>query len=451
MRSLRLMVLGLSTLLSTLLFHAAAVAAAEFPLKEGDVWVMAGDSITAQHLHSNYFEAFCFARYPSLKFAFRNSGVGGHTIPSTLARYDYDIDGWKPTIVSVELGMNDQGGFTPEQYIANMTTMVERIRAGKARPIMFTASPINNGDTLAKIGGNGRLQQYAKVLKEFSGKQDLLFADQFHLLVDVWGKNKPREILARTLPALQALATDEQLVGSEHLKAFLSAQEKTAEQPVSMEGDPVHPGPPGQLMMAAALLKELNANPFVSSVSLEASGKGLEAKGCKVDNVKAEGGKLSFDRLDTSLPFPIPADGAQAVPLYPTIDELSQYTLQVKGLDGKNFSIKVNGVALPRQVTAEALGKGVNLTSLANARSRMPAAAPNAIAQQGQAVLNAVATKEGLVGQWRGVSQRAHAAGAPAELKTALADINTKVVEADAKIREAATPKPLHFEISAAE
>ena len=25
---------------------------------------MAGDSITAQHLHSNYFEAFCFARYP---------------------------------------------------------------------------------------------------------------------------------------------------------------------------------------------------------------------------------------------------------------------------------------------------------------------------------------------------------------------------------------------------
>ena len=45
--------------------------------------MMAGDSITAQHLHSNYFEAFCFARYPNLKFAFRNSGVGGNTIPST--------------------------------------------------------------------------------------------------------------------------------------------------------------------------------------------------------------------------------------------------------------------------------------------------------------------------------------------------------------------------------
>src|SRR5262249_13080680 len=36
-------------------------AADKFPLQEGDVWVMAGDSITAQHLHSNYLEAFCYA------------------------------------------------------------------------------------------------------------------------------------------------------------------------------------------------------------------------------------------------------------------------------------------------------------------------------------------------------------------------------------------------------
>ena len=32
-----------------------AAEPAAFPLKDGDVWVMAGDSITAQHLHSNYF------------------------------------------------------------------------------------------------------------------------------------------------------------------------------------------------------------------------------------------------------------------------------------------------------------------------------------------------------------------------------------------------------------
>jgi GDSL-like Lipase/Acylhydrolase family len=126
---------------------AAQSPAADFPLKDGDIWVMAGDSITAQHLHSNYFEAFCFARYPKLKFAFRNSGVGGHTIPSTLVRFDYDIAAWNPTVVSVELGMNDKGGTPADKFIANMATMVQRIRSIKARPVIFAASPVNNGDT----------------------------------------------------------------------------------------------------------------------------------------------------------------------------------------------------------------------------------------------------------------------------------------------------------------
>src|SRR5687768_15262613 len=75
-----------------------AQAADGFPLRDGDTWVMAGDSITAQHLHSNYFEAFCFARYPQLTFRFRNSGVGGDTIPKVLARFDWDVAAWKPTV-----------------------------------------------------------------------------------------------------------------------------------------------------------------------------------------------------------------------------------------------------------------------------------------------------------------------------------------------------------------
>src|SRR5580704_114885 len=121
----RLLLAALLAMSLALPLHAAEPAA--FPLKDGDVWVMAGDSITAQHLHSNYFEAFCFARYPKLKFAFRNSGVGGHTIPSTIARFDYDIAAWRPTVVSVELGMNDQGGTPTDKFIDNMGKMVGRI------------------------------------------------------------------------------------------------------------------------------------------------------------------------------------------------------------------------------------------------------------------------------------------------------------------------------------
>src|SRR5204863_4127981 len=132
-------------------------AADAFPLKDGDVWVMAGDSITAQHLHSNYFEAFCYARYPGMRFAFRNSGVGGDTIPKVLARFDWDVAAWKPTVVSVELGMNDQGGFTTEKFMENMATLTQHIREVKARPVFLTASPVNDGSTSQKLGGNARL------------------------------------------------------------------------------------------------------------------------------------------------------------------------------------------------------------------------------------------------------------------------------------------------------
>lgn len=416
---------------------------ADFPLKQGDTWVMAGDSITAQHLHSNYFEAFCFARYPQLKFAFRNSGVGGHTIPSTLARFDYDIAAWKPTVVSVELGMNDKGGTPTDKFVANMTTMVERIRSVKARPIILSASPVNDGTTMANLGGNQRLHEYAVALKDFSAKEQIPYADQFHALVDVWGLNKSKETMAGTILKLKQASADDALVGVEHLRAFLAAQAKSPLPLVSMQGDAVHPGPPGQLMMAAALLKALGADGFVSSLTLAADGKVVEAKGCKVDGLKAEAGRIEFDRLDERLPFPIPEDAQTVTAFYPTILDLSQYTLKVTGLKDGSYSMKINGIA-SATLTSRELANGVNLTAL----SPIAPATVNPITAQSRAILSAVANKENLVGQWRGQSKQASAPGAAPELQEKLALVTKTVEEADEKIRQAAKPQKLHFEIA---
>lgn len=425
---------------------AVAQAKAEFPLKDGDIWVMAGDSITAQHLHTNYFEAFCFARYPNLKFSFRNSGVGGHTIPTTLARFDYDIAAWKPTVVSVELGMNDQGGTPTEKFVSNMGTMVARIRAIKARPVILSASPMNNGDTMAKLGGNKKLNEYAVALKEFCAKENIPYGDQFHALVDIWGNNKPKEILANTMVSLKQMACDDSLTGVEHLRAFLAAQEKLPVGPVSMQGDAVHPGSCGQLLMAATLLKELGADGFVSSVSIDGGGKVTEAKGCKVDGVKAEGEKIEFDRLDERLPFPIPDEARAVLSLCPTILDLSRYTLKVTGLKDGNYTLRINGIATAT-LAAKEFDAGVNLTAF----GPLPQAKEvNPIVAQGRAILAAVSGKEGVVGQWRGLSQKAHAADAAQELKEQLAALDKKVQEADEKIREAAKPQKLHFELSPA-
>lgn len=444
--------LMLQRVIASLLFSVIAIGsltaadpAAEFPLKDGDIWVMAGDSITAQHLHSNYFEAFCFARYPELKFAFRNSGVGGHTIPSTLARFPYDIAAWKPTVVSVELGMNDSGGTTKEQFLENMATMVERIRKTGARPVILSASPVNDGVLLAKAQGrNLRLSEYAKGLEAFCAQEKIPYADQFHELVDRWAQNKPREQLANSLNNLKQLAADDRLTGVEHLRQFLAAQAKDPNQPVSMQGDAVHPGPPGQLMMAAALLKKLGARSQVSSATIDATGKVVEAKDCQISDVAAEEGKLSFTRLDERLPFPIPDDARAVVALYPTILELSQYTLKVPGLKPGSYTLKINDASVA-SCTGEELAAGVNLTNL-----QAPAGSKNPIATQSGAILAAVAAKEGIVSTWRGLSQRAHAAGAEAKLKEDLAALTEKVEAADAAIRKAAQPQSLRFEIVSA-
>lgn len=428
---------------------AKPLAAADFPLSDGDVWVMAGDSITAQHLHSNYFEAFCYARYPKLKFAFRNSGVGGHTIPSTLARFEYDIAAWKPTVVSVELGMNDSGGTPTEQFIANMGGMLQRIRGIKARPVILAASPVNDGTTMARLAGrNVRLDEYAKALKAFAAKEEVPYADQFHALIDLWGQNKPRETLANALPALRQAATDGKLAGIEHLRAFLADQDKSPGRLVSMQGDAVHPGPPGQLLMAAALLKALGAEVFVSSATLDASGKVMQSKGCQIENVSAaeDGRGLQFQRLDERLWFPIPEDARAAAAIDPTPFELSQYTLKVTGLKPGSYAVQINGIAVAT-VSDTALARGINLTEFG---PQPGAKGVSPIIAQSKAILDAVAAKEAIVSQWRGLSQRAHAAGGSPDLKEQLAALTKKVEEADGKIRAAAEPKKLKFEIAAA-
>jgi lysophospholipase L1-like esterase len=426
-----LLVVGVSTLL---VGPARPAEPARFPLRDGDSWVMAGDSITAQHLHSNYFEAFCYARYPKLTFRFRNSGVGGDTVPRVLARFDWDVAAWKPTVVSVELGMNDQGSATPEQFIANMAQLDAKIKSIGARPVYFTSSPVNSGETINQ-GRNAKLHQFALALKEFAQKEHAPFADQFHPVLQVWNRNKPLEKLADALTVLKGVARDDAVAGVEHLRAFLDAQAKQPVAAVSMQGDPVHPGPPGQLIMAAELLKALGAEPFVSSVTLDAHGKVAEAKGCRVEGAKAEGGKITFDRLDEALPFPIPDEARGVLLIDPTVLELSQYTLKVTGAAGPH-RLSVDGTDVG-VIGADLLGRGVNLTTFVK----------GPIAEQGRQVLAAVAAKEGLVGQWRRASRSAAAPGAPADARDKLNDLTKQVEEADAKIREAAKPRKLHFEL----
>jgi hypothetical protein len=178
----------------------------------------------------------------------------------------------------------------------------------------------------------------------------------------------------------------------------------------------------------------------VSAATIDAAGKLVEAIGCRVEGVTSRDGALAFDRLDERLPFPIPDEARAVLPLFPAILDLSQYTLKVTGLKAHQYTLKINGIQAAT-LPARQLEAGVNLTALGSATDANP------IAAQGREILSAVAAKESLVSQWRGLSPRAHAAGAAAELKEQLLALATKVDEADAKIRAAARPQKLRFEL----
>jgi hypothetical protein len=238
------------------------------------------------------------------------------------------VAGWKPTVVSVELGMNDAGGTPTDKFIANMFAMVARIKKAGARPVILSASPVNDGLGAGKFAKRyARLDEYATALKVFAEKEKFPYADQFHALVEVWAKNKQDT------------------------------------KGVNLTGDAVHPGAPGQLMMAASLLKGLGAEGFVSEATLDAAGTVTVAKGCAITNAKADSGALSFDRLDETLPFPIPHNARVILPIAPDVLDLSKYTLKVTGLKGADYALTINGAAC-RTLSAKALADGVNLTNL---------------------------------------------------------------------------------------
>jgi hypothetical protein len=164
----------------------------------------------------------------------------------------------------------------------------------------------------------------------------------------------------------------------------------------------------------------------------------VQFSGSIISAAKVGDGKLTFDRLDDSLPFSIPDEARSVLPMFPTILDLSHCTLKVTGLKGE-YDLKINGV-LCGIVAAEELEKGVNLTNFAK----------GPIADQGKQVLAAVSAKEALVGQWRGIAKAATAAEARADVKEKFGALTKEVEDADSKIRNAAKPKTLYFELSPA-
>jgi lysophospholipase L1-like esterase len=312
--------------------------AADFFLKDGDRVVMIGDSITEQHLYSNYVEMWTVTRFPKWKLTFRNTGIGGDTSRGGNGRFKRDVVSYNPTALTVDFGMNDGGyrGFNEgffRNYMNGLQGMANQAKVAKIRVAWITPQPLDGDEQgrTALTGYNQTLEKFSAGVKQIAQKNDGLFVDQFHPYLDVLDKAR----------------------GASDKYSRITA------------GDAVHPGPPGQALMAASILKGLHFPKLVSSVEIDAADqpKVVASKQCSITELSTKDGGLTFKRLDEALPF-FPREASSILKWSLLLEDLNDYGLKVTGLKAGKYEVRLGGKNVARY-SAEELANGVNLAAAA--------------------------------------------------------------------------------------
>src|SRR5580704_14947889 len=170
---------------------ALCARGADFYLHPNDVVVFYGDSITDQRLYTTYVETFVVTRYPKLPVRFVHSGWGGDRVTGGGGgpiddRLKRDVLLYKPTVMTIMLGMNDgrYRAFDDETFrvftdgyehiVKSMKDAVPNLRITLIDPSPYddvTRAPLFDG------GYNAVLLKYGEYLRTLAERNHLDFAD----------------------------------------------------------------------------------------------------------------------------------------------------------------------------------------------------------------------------------------------------------------------------------
>ena len=378
-----------------ILCSSAMAADSGFFIRDGDRVVFLGDSITEQKLYTTYIEAYTVTRFPKQKFNFWNSGWGGDTawlrmrsqpdedklfaakgeelqklveaaVDKCLVR---DVVSFKPTVVTVNFGMNDHGyqAFREDifrAYIASQTEIAKVLKTNGVRVVLMTPQAreprLERPD---RDASNESLRKFGRGLKGVASKQGAFFIDQF-----------------------------------DPYMAIMKPMHRGNTNACIGGGDEVHPGPVGHTLMACIILKAMKAPALVSSAELKvADGKGgtvVRETQCRISNVKYDDAVLSFDRDDDSLPMPVDERATNIVKIAPVMDDVSRYELKVKELKADRYDVAIDGEVVAT-VAAKELARGWNMAMVGGP-----------IAKQGREVMSLIVKKNEICGELWGAQIR---------------------------------------------
>jgi len=317
-----------------------------FYLRDGDRVVFYGDSITEQRLYTTFTETYVLTRFPQLKVSFVHSGVGGDRVTGGWAgdidlRLNRDVFAYKPTVMTIMLGMNDGGyrAFDDElfnTYKRGYQHILESVksRLPNIRLTLIQPSPYDDVTRPPEFEGgyNSVLVRYGQFVRELA-KQE---------------KQKVADLNTSVVTAL------EKAKGSD-----AGLAKKIIE-------DRVHPGPAGQLLMAAALLRAWNGPPVVTAVEIDA----VQKKVGQQNNTEVTGlqgaENLEWSQRDKALPMPLDLkDEVMRLAIHSSdfLETLDRQILKVSGLKASRYQLEIEGVNLGR-FTKDQLAAGINLAEL---------------------------------------------------------------------------------------
>ena len=196
------------------LFAPTRNASAEIIVKNGDKIAFLGDSITA----GGWGNPAGYVRLVIAGLAANGikadpvpAGISGHKSNQMLARLEKDVLSKKPQWMTLSCGVNDvwhgKGGVPLDDaaaakpgaydekvaergtYKKNITQIVEKAAAAGAKPVILTATVIQENLASAE---NGLLAPYNEFLRSLAKEKHLPIADLFTLFADrIQKENKP--------------------------------------------------------------------------------------------------------------------------------------------------------------------------------------------------------------------------------------------------------------------
>jgi Lysophospholipase L1 and related esterases len=346
--------LRVTRILFLMLACVSSYAQDPFYLKSGDTIVFYGDSITDQRLYTTFVETYAVTRFPQYDFTFVHSGWGGDRVTGggggpIDVRLQRDVLPYKPTVVTVMLGMNDGryrafDNATFDTFANGYKYIVKSVKIAlpNVRITAIEPSPYDDvtREPLFPGGYNAVLVRYGAFLRELGKTENLKVADMNSSVVQELGK----------------------------------AKELDPEAALKLLPDRVHPGAGGHLLMAKALLKAWDAPAVVTSVEIDPKRlEAVRAENTAVSSIVKDESGLSWSQLDRALPFPILDPSLSLAVKSSDVEEaLDRQPLRIRDLSPGQYRLTIDGESVG-VFPADRLAAGINLAMLPTPMERQAA------------------------------------------------------------------------------